>query len=722
LTATTITGTQVNGDNLRLDGNTLSSTDTNGNIVIAPNGTGQVQLSGALDVTDIEVTNIKAKDGTAALSIADSTGAVTVATALTANGGAVFNENGANVDFRVEGDTDANLLFVDASADAVGIGTATVTSGYKLEVSGSGVRNTATNPFYDLYATGQATNAKWWRVGGGGADFVVTAINDAGSGSDTPYRITRSAQVAQTHQWSTASSERMRLTSTGTLNIVGAGTAGTSQAVSINGSTPVNTLVTTSGGNVGIGTDSPTTAYGYTKVIDIAGSFPGIKFTPSGASTFGFQIGAGTSGFQFYDVAASAERMRIDSSGNLGIGTTSPGAKLTIGAAGALRLNRSDNATYGEINYGGSGVGIKFNDANSDGYTFQNGGSTVMRLDSSGNLGIGVTPSAWASGWTCQQVGYSYSLMTASLSTAANTWYQMNNAYYDGSFKYKNNGFACSYEQGSGTHIWKTAPSGTAGNAITFTQAMTLDASGNLLLATTSAPTYGSKLRVQGGIESWASQFNAIPGTNTAFEIVNRSSGGSIDFYPANSFAARITSGGDLYVGTNANPVGAGAKITAVNSGAYYAGSFVNDNKDYQTILVWNKATTGTRYLMEFGTGSTYVAKGSITTDGTNTAYNTSSDYRLKDNQQPLTGSGDFIDALKPKTWNWKADGSKGVGFIAHEVQAVSPGSVVGEKDAVDEDGNPIMQAMEYGSAEFIANIIAELQSLRARVAQLEGK
>jgi hypothetical protein len=64
----------------------------------------------------------------------------------------------------------------------------------------------------------------------------------------------------------------------------------------------------------------------------------------------------------------------------------------------------------------------------------------------------------------------------------------------------------------------------------------------------------------------------------------------------------------------------------------------------------------------------------------------------------------------------WKADGSKGVGFIAHEVQEISPGSVTGEKDGEQ------MQAMEYGSAEFIANIVAELQSLRARVAQLEAK
>ena len=112
---------------------------------------------------------------------------------------------------------------------------------------------------------------------------------------------------------------------------------------------------------------------------------------------------------------------------------------------------------------------------------------------------------------------------------------------------------------------------------------------------------------------------------------------------------------------------------------------------------------------------------GTISTTNSATAYNTSSDYRLKNNPQPLTGSGAFIDALQPKTWTWTVDGRRGVGFVAHEVQAVSPDTVHGDKDAVDLEGNPVMQSMEYGSAEFIANIIAELQSLRARVAQLEG-
>ena len=87
-----------------------------------------------------------------------------------------------------------------------------------------------------------------------------------------------------------------------------------------------------------------------------------------------------------------------------------------------------------------------------------------------------------------------------------------------------------------------------------------------------------------------------------------------------------------------------------------------------------------------------------------------------------MTTSGAFIDALQPKVGEWKAEpGKKAVFFLAHEVQAVSPSSVFGEKDAVDEDGKAVMQSMEYGSAEFICNMIAELQDLRKRVAALEA-
>ena len=120
---------------------------------------------------------------------------------------------------------------------------------------------------------------------------------------------------------------------------------------------------------------------------------------------------------------------------------------------------------------------------------------------------------------------------------------------------------------------------------------------------------------------------------------------------------------------------------------------------------------------------------GYITINASSVIFSTTSDYRLKDEIAPVVGSGNFIDSLHPVSWKWKLDGTSGVGFIAHELQAVSPSSVNGEKDAVqeviDENGNgtgafvPLYQSVEYGSAEVIANLVAEVQSLRARLLSL---
>ena len=181
----------------------------------------------------------------------------------------------------------------------------------------------------------------------------------------------------------------------------------------------------------------------------------------------------------------------------------------------------------------------------------------------------------------------------------------------------------------------------------------------------------------------------------------------------------RFTAAGNFALG-NTDTQGFGATYKFWVDGTYGATITSTGGAGYEPLNLWNQASSGSRVQIYFRDGGAGSVRGSISTDGANTAYNTSSDYRLKDNPAPLSGSGDFIDALQPKTWTWKTNGARGVGFIAHEAQKVSPSSVVGEKDAVGKDGNPIYQAMEYGSAEFIANIIAELQSLRKRVAQLE--
>jgi hypothetical protein len=97
---------------------------------------------------------------------------------------------------------------------------------------------------------------------------------------------------------------------------------------------------------------------------------------------------------------------------------------------------------------------------------------------------------------------------------------------------------------------------------------------------------------------------------------------------------------------------------------------------------------------------------------GTNTQYNTSSDYRLKENIAPMTGALAKVKLLKPCTYTWKLTGAEGQGFIAHELQEVIPDAVHGEKDAVDEDGNVVSQGID--TSYVVATLTAAIQELKA--------
>jgi hypothetical protein len=424
----------------------------------------------------------------------------------------------------------------------------------------------------------------------------------------------------------------------------------------------------------------------------------------------------------------AVERARITTGGDFGIGTSSPSYKLQVGdgSADTRALFLSNNNFSIGVGRSAGTIGKWIGSPSDNVLTFsRNDGTEQMRLDSSGNLGLGVTPSAWGQGRAFEISAVGEGLWGNGL---GDIW-MINGAYFNSGWKYSGTTRATAYRQGAGTtdgsHAWYTAPSGTAGNAITFTQAMTLDASGVLLVGATSAlGVTGEKVTISNNNNTVLSivatndttpsiQFNSnsvdrltIDSSSNYGAYFNVRSNQDIRLGTNNTERARITSGGDLLVGKTSSDLGtAGIEIFGAGYGQFTA----NNDASLFTNRLGSDGDT-----VKFYRATSLVGSISVTTSAT--AYNTSSDYRLKDNPQPLTGSGAFIDALKPKTWNWKTDGSKGVGFIAHEVQEVSPASVTGEKDGEQ------MQAMEYGSAEFIANIIAELQSLRARVAQLEAK
>jgi hypothetical protein len=137
-----------------------------------------------------------------------------------------------------------------------------------------------------------------------------------------------------------------------------------------------------------------------------------------------------------------------------------------------------------------------------------------------------------------------------------------------------------------------------------------------------------------------------------------------------------------------------------------------------------SRSSAATDYSIIFYRNASIV--GSVQTSLSATSYVTSSDYRLKENIAPMTGALDKVAQLKPCTYNWKLDGEASQGFIAHELQAVVPECVTGEKDAVDADGNPKYQGID--TSFLVATLTAAIQELKAivdaqaqRITALEG-
>jgi len=439
----------------------------------------------------------------------------------------------------------------------------------------------------------------------------------------------------------------------------------------------------------------------------------------------------------------------VTAAGDVGMGISSPVYKLqvigtsqlSLSAAGtqqALQLNNSDTTAGTQaVKLGFSSAGVTKASINAAVYgndymTFNVGSDAEkMRLDASGNLGLGVTPSAsWTGGSVLQQgVGALYE--NSSLGTYDLTYNSVRTA--SNSYVYALSSLAATrFQQRDGAFNFFTAPSGTAGNAITFTQAMTLDASGNLAVGgTTNKVTglsgSGNGLTVQGSASptigiydtSDTSYVLSLGQIDSASYIWNGANG-FMAFGTNNSERARITSSGEFLVGTaNAISGFSSCKLTAVSSAGSY---FQVTGGAAEFNYVHNTATTGDNGFLAFGTEASFATRGSITYNraGGLVAYNTTSDYRAKDIIGPVANSGETIDALKVYSGKMKGATVERPMLIAHEAQAVTPYAVTGEKDAVNDDGTPKYQQMDVSS--LVPLLIAEIQSLRARVAQLEAK
>jgi hypothetical protein len=554
------------------------------------------------------------------------------------------------------------------SAGLVGIGTA----------SPSGLLTIGTSaPRLDFLETGGSTGFDTTTLFRDGDIFGIQTRN-AGTFVSNDYRISTNASGALTHEWRIGNTERMRITSAGN---VGIGTSSPSEMLQVTGGlSAANSLIRT-----GLTAAFNSFLLGYAGAGDVTDEAPAIYATNTTGSTgqaghIAYKSRSGTERDHiFYTGTTPTERLRITSAGNVGIGTSSPSQRLSVQGDGAisrligsggdfqgLQIQCADasgsvtkNVFIDAINESGVAVASQTGAILPGGGSFwswstQPAGTRTdrrverARIDSSGNLGLGVTPSAWLSTVRAIQLGSGGSISNW---TGSSGHLILGANYYDagaGVDRYINTAAASKFVVDTGSFGWNIAPSGTAGNAITFTQAMTLSAGGNLLVGTTAA-------------------INVFSGTTDGVVLE-----------------------------------GAGAVVASRNN---EAAAFLRRRSSNGEIVVFLRDTTDV---------------GSIDVTTTSTSYNTSSDYRLKENVQPMQDALAVIGQLNPVTYTWKANGSDGQGFIAHELQAVVPDCVTGEKDAVDAEGNPQYQGVD--TSFLVATLVKAVQELTAKVASLEAQ
>jgi hypothetical protein len=207
--------------------------------------------------------------------------------------------------------------------------------------------------------------------------------------------------------------------------------------------------------------------------------------------------------------------------GALSSGTlTINGADNRINSGNELRFYRTDNAIYTRLYDDGNANGFVLDNRNGEGFSFQSAGTNQMRITSTGNLGLGVTPSAWGGGISSAIEGRNGSGIAFGFSNLPVVYFT-SNAYFNGTdwiYNLSRNSAMYHLNNNNGSHAWFTAPSGTAGDTITFTQAMTLSADGRLLIGKTNDEGFALDVVGTGRFSGQLTASTTVGGTSAIFQ------------------------------------------------------------------------------------------------------------------------------------------------------------------------------------------------------------
>jgi hypothetical protein len=423
--------------------------------------------------------------------------------------------------------------------------------------------------------------------------------------------------------------------------------------------------------------------------------------------------------------------MRIDSSGNVGIGTSSPTAyagqtNLNINSTGVSRIDFDiSNSLQGFLVSESGYIGLYANTGNILRLGANN--SEAMRIDSSGNVGIGTTsPSAKLTviedvsrsaltGTGVGQIHISGGTTPADNDVSSIT-FSTNNTTTSSSIignQITNNGsnlfFGTSSNYGSG---------------VTNT-AMFINYSGKVGIGTSSP---NAPLDVQANSAYLRIKEGRVDATNN----VRLEAGGTVNTYLEyrgylghiwdvdTTERMRINSSGNVLIGTTNNSPAESITEDGIRLG-YNGGTQISANG--LEVMRINRNTNDGRII---GLCGQTTVRGEIAVSGTVIQYTSYSDHRLKEDVQQISNATESLKQLNPVNFAWIDGGVRMNGFLAHEVQSVVPEAVTGTKDEVDADGNPVYQGIDQSKlvpllVASLKEALTEIDNLKARVDTLEG-
>ena len=349
---------------------------------------------------------------------------------------------------------------------------------------------------------------------------------------------------------------------------------------------------------------------------------------------------------------------------------------------------------------------------------FATGSSERMRIDSSGNLLVGTTstiPFTFSSG-SGAGITSGGTIMAGATAEAG----LFNRVGSDGAIiqLYKAGGIVGSIGSNSG-YMVIGSPVGTdahllIGNGLIHPATSTGGAKDNAIDIGGSSNRF-KDLYLSGAVNLTNSTTNAFTQAGSNMFQLGTNSADPTVFYTSGAERMRIDASGNLLVGTTTagDGVSYGTYGVTTIKGEYGAMVKSTGGAGYEVLSLWNTTASGTIYQVIFRDGASGAARGTITTNGSVTAYNTSSDYRLKENIADADDAGSKVDAIQVRKFDWKADGShQDYGMIAQELQTVAPEAVSGDADSEE------MMGVDY--SKLVPMLVKEIQSLRNRVAQLE--